>query len=76
MEEKRDKQLLNFKGIYHDVVEEKYSCPITGAHFRYRDICSMLEVIRVDRGDPDCSQLSLNLPYESSTEVFIDEMMK
>ena len=45
--------LNNYKGIYFDDDNEKYSCPITGAHFKFDDICRRLERIRVKRGDPD-----------------------
>jgi hypothetical protein len=48
---------MNYKGIYHDKVEEKYTCPETGAHFKFRQMCALLDRIRVERGDPACLQL-------------------
>ena len=49
--------LLNYKGIYHQNVDEKYMCPKTGSHFRFKDLCQRMEVIRVQRGDKACVQL-------------------
>lgn len=49
------KALINYKGIYHGNVEEKYTCPKTGAHFKFNNMCQMLESIRRERGDPQWS---------------------
>jgi hypothetical protein len=42
---------LNYKGQYYDengkeIEEEKYTCPLTGAHFRFNDLCQKLTKIR------------------------------
>ena len=37
--------LINYKGIYFDDDKEKYSCPITGAHFEFQDVCRRLKTI-------------------------------
>lgn len=42
-----DQDLLNYKGMYHDTNDEKYSCPKTGAHFRFKDLCNRIEQIRI-----------------------------
>lgn len=44
--------LHNYKGIYFDDDNEKYTCPVTGAHFRFEEMCRLLEPIRISRGDP------------------------
>jgi hypothetical protein len=45
---------MNYKGQYYDdqgneVEEEKYTCPMTGAHFRFEDICYKLLKIQKTR---------------------------
>jgi hypothetical protein len=33
----------NYKGIYaEDESEQKYTCPVTGAHFEFNDVCRRL----------------------------------
>ena len=44
--------LHNYKGIYFEDENEKYQCPVTGAHFKFDDLCARMERIRVKRGDP------------------------
>jgi len=44
--------LNNYKGIYYDDDNEKYTCPETGAHFRFEEMHRILDKIRVARGDP------------------------
>ena len=41
--------MLNFKGIYYDNDTQKYTCPLTGAHFSFADLSGRLEAIRVER---------------------------
>lgn len=31
--------LNNYKGMFYDQDNEKYTCPHTGAHFRFGDLC-------------------------------------
>lgn len=33
--QQQQSDLINYKGIYFDDDKEKYSCPITGAHFEF-----------------------------------------
>lgn len=36
----------NYKGIYaEDDTEQKYTCPVTGAHFEFNDICRRLSKV-------------------------------
>ena len=35
----------NFKGIYADAPKEKYIDPVTGAHFKYRDLYQRISVM-------------------------------
>ena len=36
--------LLNYKGIYfNDDPNSKYTCPRTGAHFEFNDMCNRLD---------------------------------
>jgi len=36
----------NYKGIYaEDESEQKYTCPVTGAHFEFNDICKRLSKV-------------------------------
>ena len=44
--------LNNYKGIYFDDDNEKYSCPETGAHFKFEDLCRRIDRIRLKRGEP------------------------
>lgn len=37
---------MNYKGIYfNDDPNSKYTCPETGAHFKFTDMCSRLNQI-------------------------------
>ncbi|CAI2364381.1 unnamed protein product [Moneuplotes crassus] len=38
----------NYKGIYYEDNTEKYECPITGAHFEYKDMCERLNKIKLE----------------------------
>ena len=45
---------FNYKGQYYDddgkeIEEEKYTCPLTGAHFRFTEICGKLKKIQKER---------------------------
>lgn len=44
--------LNNYKGIYFDDDNEKYTDPVNGAHFRFEEMCRLLEKLRLARGDP------------------------
>jgi hypothetical protein len=37
-------ELLNYKGIYaeNNEDEQKYTCPITGAHFEFNEMCKRM----------------------------------
>lgn len=36
----------NYKGIYaEDESEQKYTCPVTGAHFEFNDVCRRLSKV-------------------------------
>ena len=38
--------LMNYKGIYfNDDPNNKYTCPVTGAHFEFNDMCDRLNLI-------------------------------
>ena len=38
--------LLNYKGIYfNDDPNSKYTCPRTGAHFEFNDMCNRLDQV-------------------------------
>ena len=51
--------LHNYKGIYFDDENEKFTCPISGAHFRFEEMCKILEKIRKSRED-------LKVDYDAS----------
>jgi len=37
---------MNYKGIYfNDDPNSKYTCPITGAHFEFRDMCQRMKKV-------------------------------
>jgi hypothetical protein len=42
-------ELANYKGIYAkdngDEGDQKYTCPITGAHFEFRDLCKRISKV-------------------------------
>ena len=52
-------ELLNYKGIYaeNNEDEQKYTCPITGAHFEFNEMCKRM---RTQIG-PKRAQLELQL---------------
>ena len=40
----------NYKGIYaEDESEQKYTCPTTGAHFEFNDVCRRLSKVLIYR---------------------------
>ena len=42
--------LLNYKGIYFaDEEDKKYTCPVTGAHFEFIDMCRRLKHVQTRR---------------------------
>ena len=42
--------LMNYKGIYfNDDPNNKYTCPTTGAHFEFKDMCGRLSKILKSR---------------------------
>ena len=45
--------LNNYKGMFYDTENEKYTCPLTGAHFRIGDLCQRLENLRQHRQEQD-----------------------
>jgi hypothetical protein len=51
MDGTKEMNLNNYKGIYFEEETEKYFCPKTGAHFRFEDICNLLERIRLARAE-------------------------
>ena len=52
-------ELLNYKGIYaeNNEDEQKYTCPVTGAHFEFNEMCKRM---RTQIG-PKRTQLELQL---------------
>ena len=50
--------LNNYKGIYFEQESEKYTCPNTGAHFRFEDLWRIIDHIRRERGESNFVQLS------------------
>ena len=37
---------MNYKGIYfNDDPNSKYTCPVTGAHFEFKDMCNRLKKV-------------------------------
>lgn len=45
-----DINFANYKGIYaeDDGADQKYTCPVTGAHFEFKDVCRrLLKVIEL-----------------------------
>ena len=41
---------MNYKGIYADAEnDDKYTCPKTGAHFQFSDVCKRLKQINLKR---------------------------
>lgn len=53
------KDLLNYKGNFADEVgkttEVRYSCPDTGAHFEFTDMCAKLEILSNWLAEKDAS---------------------
>ena len=61
-----------YKGQHHDQPPESYQCPHTGAHFKFVNLCSLLEQIRIERGDPFCEQLPASAQRISATKKVSD----
>ena len=51
MDGSKEMNLNNYKGIYFEEDTEKYFCPKTGAHFKFEEICNLLERIRTARAE-------------------------
>ncbi len=68
--------LINYKGIYYQADTEKYSCPTTGAHFKFTELCALLEPIRITRGDPFCLQFSPKNTAQSVLPKAIKKLIK
>jgi hypothetical protein len=59
----------NYKGIYaeDDTADQKYTCPITGAHFEFNDVCRRLQkVIEKRRPYEDTLYGKTPLPHNIS----------
>ena len=40
----------NYKGIYaEEESDQKYTCPVTGAHFEFNDVCRRLGKVQAGR---------------------------
>ena len=56
--------------MFYDQDNEKYTCPVTGAHFRKEDLCQRLDRIRILRRDQESNQVHkdnlIALPKNSS----------
>ena len=51
-EVKHVESLINYKGIYAEVKDDqKFTCPTTGAHFRFNDLIDRLQYISEKRAD-------------------------
>ena len=48
--------LNNYKGMFYDDPEEKYSDPITGAHFEFTNICQRLQIALKDRRETEIAE--------------------
>ena len=48
--------MLNFKGIFFENEHQKYTCPITGAHFEPRDLCRRLNLVIQERDKTEIKQ--------------------
>jgi len=46
MRPENEEDLNNYKGEYYDNQREKYQDPVTGAHFRYREVYNKLKAIQ------------------------------
>ena len=45
-----DIDFANYKGIYaEEEGDQKYTCPITGAHFEFNDLCRRMNKILLHR---------------------------
>lgn len=63
--------IINYKGVYQaEEHHEKYSCPLTGAHFQFKDLClrltkielwrkAYLQAIRSDLTESEITQILL-----------------
>jgi hypothetical protein len=43
-------EMINYKGIYFDDDNtQKYTCPRTGAHFEFQDMCRRIKKVQAKR---------------------------
>jgi len=56
-----DEDLADYKGEYFHDQETKYQDPVTGAHFKYEDICLRLRLIQEEEQHEPISDNSLEL---------------
>eukprot|EP00826_Nyctotherus_ovalis_P053378 TRINITY_DN6928_c0_g2_i2.p2 TRINITY_DN6928_c0_g2~~TRINITY_DN6928_c0_g2_i2.p2 ORF type:complete len:152 (-),score=27.94 TRINITY_DN6928_c0_g2_i2:441-896(-) len=64
MKNKGRKDLNNYKGEHYDSDNEKHQDPVTGAHFRYKEVCDKLRAIQKEMGHSNVE--SLNQPPKSN----------
>lgn len=58
----------DFRGLMHEADfkdTNKYICPRTGAHFKWLDLCRVLDPIRVKRGDKQCVQFAETQSFDN-----------
>jgi hypothetical protein len=56
---------VDYLNLHNESSHVEYICPKTGAHFNFAQICSVLDRLRRQRGDPDVEQL----PVQREGEV-------
>ena len=60
----------NYKGIFYGTEEEKYTDPVTGAHFEFGDIWNRLDAVIKDRNSADERIKSKLLNQNDIKELF------
>ena len=65
---------MNYKGIYFDDDNEKYTDPVTGAHFRFEDLWARIDRIRKQRGEPNVPATEAKKPKKELSGVFSNEV--
>jgi hypothetical protein len=69
--------LINYKGIYfEDDSDQKYSCPITGAHFEYLDMYRRLKRVLNERTKEDQQEIDLEHQKLKQGQLNIDDLLK
>ena len=65
--------VTSYKGIYHGNTVTKYFDPDTGAHFRYEDMCKLLEQLKSARQVEAMKESNSTIKYNERSVTFPED---